>query len=36
MQAWEDRNAVDPAVLLGKPVAKGTWFAMELKTPILV
>ncbi len=27
--AWEDRIVVDPAVLVGKPVVKGTRLAVE-------
>jgi uncharacterized protein (DUF433 family) len=26
---WQDRIVVDPAILVGKPVIKGTWLAVE-------
>jgi uncharacterized protein (DUF433 family) len=33
--AWEDRITVDPAVLLGKPVIKGTRLAVEFVVGLL-
>ena len=32
---WEDRIAVDPAVLAGKPVVKGTRLAVEFVVGLL-
>jgi uncharacterized protein (DUF433 family) len=32
---WEDRIAVDPAVLVGKPVVKGTRLAVEFIVGLL-
>ncbi len=32
---WEDRIAVDPAVLVGKPVIKGTRLAVEFVVGLL-
>ncbi|HEX7127846.1 MAG TPA: DUF433 domain-containing protein [Thermodesulfobacteriota bacterium] len=33
--AWQDRIAVDPAVLAGKPVIKGTRLAVEFVVELL-
>jgi uncharacterized protein (DUF433 family) len=33
--AWQDRIAIDPDVLVGKPVVKGTRIAVELVIDLL-
>jgi uncharacterized protein (DUF433 family) len=35
MVNWEDRIAIDPAVLVGKPVVKGTRLAVEFFVDLL-
>jgi uncharacterized protein (DUF433 family) len=32
---WRDRIAIDPAVLVGKPVVKGTRLAVQLIVDLL-
>ena len=33
--AWHDRIVVDPKVLTGKPVVRGTWISVELVVDLL-
>ena len=33
--SWEDRIAVDPKILVGKPVVKGTRISVELVVDLL-
>jgi uncharacterized protein (DUF433 family) len=35
MDAWEERIVVDPAILVGKPVIKGTRLAVEFIIDLL-
>ncbi len=35
MASWEDRIAIDPKILVGKPVIKGTRIAIELLLELL-
>ncbi len=35
MEEWKDRIVVDPAILVGKPVVKGTRLAVEFVVDLL-